>query len=137
MELSEIKKEFFSLRNGMIADTLRKAGMPYKMIFGLNVPQLAEIARRLVPSEPLAESLWRDREVRESRLLATYLFPPEQMSLQKALQLAADIRTPEEGDMLAFRIFKRLPFAQQLLEAMEADAEIPASAAKSLRNHLE
>ena len=39
-QIRQIKSDFFSLRNGEIADTLRKAGSPYKIIFGLQMPQL-------------------------------------------------------------------------------------------------
>lgn len=134
--LNDIKKSFFTFRNGIVADTLRKAGMPYKVIFGLQIPQLAGIARSLSPSMELAEQLWNDREVRESRILASYLFPVEEINLDKALNLARDVRTQEEADMLAFRLFKRLPFADSLLSAMENNPEIPQSAKTALQNHL-
>ena len=49
--LQNIKRRFFALRNGVIADTLRRAGSPFKIIFGLNLPQLAEIAAELGYSE--------------------------------------------------------------------------------------
>ena len=134
--LNDIKKSFFTFRNGIVADTLRKAGMPYKVIFGLQIPQIAGIARNLSPSMELAEQLWNDREVRESRILASYLFPVEEINLDKALNLARDVRTQEEADMLAFRLFKRLPFADSLLSAMEKNPEIPQSAKTALQNHL-
>lgn len=133
--MKEIKHLFFTFRNGMMADTLRRYGMPYKTIFGLEIPRIAEIARGLAPSAELADALWADREVRESRLLAAYLFPVETMTEEKAVALAADVRTQEEADMLAFRLFKRLPFAARLLDRLEAD---PATrrAARALRPHL-
>lgn len=134
--LPEIKKRFFALRNGIIADTLRKAGMPYKMIFGLQVPQLAEISRTLSPDMALADELWSDRDVRESRLLACYLFPIPETDMKKALTLARDVRTKEEGDMLAFRLFKKLDFANSLLEEMISDPEVSEATVVSLRNHL-
>ncbi len=134
--LPEIKKHFFALRNGIVADTLRKAGMPYKIIFGLQVPQLAEIARSLSQDMTLADELWNDRDVRESRLLACYLFPISETDMNKALALARDARTKEEGDMLAFRLFKKLDFADSLLAAMDSDPEISDATAESLRNHL-
>lgn len=133
--MKEIKHLFFTYRNGMLADTLRSYGMPYKTIFGLEIPRIAEIARGLAPSAELADALWADREVRESRLLAAYLFPVETMTEVKAVALAADARTQEEADMLAFRLFKRLPFAARLLDRLEAD---PATrrAARALSPHL-
>lgn len=135
--ISDIKKSFFALRNGILADTLRKAGMSYKVIFGLQIPQIAEIARGLNPSEELASALWEDSGVRESRLLACYLFSPAETDMEKALALAASVQTPEEADMLAFRLFKRLPFAGELLDEMERRQDVPRCAAVSLRRHLE
>lgn len=142
--LKEIKKSFFTFRNGIVADTLRKAGMPYKMIFGLQIPQIAAISREMLASfgdDPekrgaVAEALWADRDVRESRILAPYIYDPEQISVDKALELAANIRTREEADMLAFRLFKRMPDAQALLAAMEA-SDSPADSVAALRSHLE
>lgn len=136
--LNEIKKEFFALRNGIIADTLRKAGMHYKVIFGLQIPQIAGIASKFTPSVELAMELWEDRNVRESRLLASYLFPLESVDMRMALELASDVRTQEEADMLAFRIFRRLDFAESLLNEMEKeDNGIPKYAVNSLKRHLE
>ena len=83
--MKDIKKEFFAFRNGITADILRKAGMPYKIIFGLQVPQIAQIARGHKPDMELADRLWNDTEVRESRLLATYLFPIGEVTESKAL----------------------------------------------------
>lgn len=126
------------MRNGVIADTLRKVGMPYKVIFGLQVPQIAEIARRNGQSMELAEELWADREVRESRILASYIFPPAEVTEDKALELMRDTRTREEADMLGFRLLKRLPFAPAVASALEADAT-PESryAAEAIRRHIE
>lgn len=134
--LSEIKKEFFAFRNGVVADTLRKAGMSYKVIFGLQIPQIAAIARTLTPSTELADALWQDSEVRESRILATYLFPIDETSEQKVLTLLRSVKTPEESDMLSFRLIKRLPLAADVLKVAEADPSMPTFAAESLRRHL-
>ncbi len=136
MDLQSIKKDFFVFRNGIVADTLRKAGMPHKVIFGLQIPQIAAIAKDLTPSSELAEALWNDSEVRESRILATYLFPVDEMSMEKATWLLGSVRTQEESDMLAFRLLKRLPFASEILKEAEKDPKIPEYAVASLRNHL-
>lgn len=134
-QLREIKQRFFAFRNGILADALRKQ-YPYGVIFGLQIPQIAEIARSLTPSLDLARSLWADENVRESRILATYLFPPEETDMATALSLASAIKTVEEADMLAFRLLKRLPFASQLREAMESRNDISEYMKKTLDNHL-
>ena len=133
--MKEIKQQFFALRNGLLAEQLRKAGVPHKMIFGLNIPQIAEIARTLSPSMELAETLWDETENRESRLLATYLFPPEEVNPDKALSLLDSVRSAEEADMLAFRLLKRLPFASELASS-PALSPLQKYARKSLLNHL-
>lgn len=136
VSLQDIKKNFYTFRNGIIADTLRKAGMPYKVIFGLQIPQIAAIARELQPSMELADTLWEDKEVRESRILATYLYPREEVTEEKALELLSGVITPEESDMLAFRLLKHLPFAAELADKIKNDPQIPEYAAASLKRHL-
>ncbi|MBD5189396.1 MAG: hypothetical protein HDS95_03870 [Bacteroidales bacterium] len=133
--IKQIKQTFFAFRNGILADALRKQ-TPYEIVFGLQVPQIAEIARSLKPSMELADALWHDSKVRESRLLATYLYPIEEVDPEKAIRLASEINTVEEADMLAFRLLKRLPFATSLLSAMESRNDISDYMKKTLRNHL-
>lgn len=116
--LQQIKKQFLIYRNGIIADSLRKAGFPHKIIFGLQLPQISSIAQSLVPSMELADALWEDDEVRESRLLACYLFPTEEVDMEKALKLSKNVRTPEEADILAFRLLRKLTFARTLKELL-------------------
>ena len=135
MDLKEIKHQFFTYRNGITADALRNAGMPYGIIFGLDVPTLAAISRSVEHSEQLAEALWADKDVRESRLLATYIFDPASISMERAIELASQTQTQEEADMLAFRLFKRLPFAGELLTRL-GEQENCRRAAKALAAHL-
>lgn len=145
-DFKEIKHKFFLFRNGVVSDTLRRSGMPYKVIFGIEIPRIAEIARSLTPSKEMADALWNDRDVRESRLLATYIYPIVELSEQDCVDLARSTRTVEECDMLAFRIFKRLDNPTQLLKALqdnisEATTEEEADALKrsaiALKRHLE
>lgn len=133
--MKEIKHLFFTYRNGAVADTLRRYGMPYKIIFGLDIPRIAEIARGLQPSLELAESLWADKDVRESRLLAIYLFPLEEMTEDYCMRLASEVITQEEADMLAFRLLKRMPFANALLSRMQSDPTY-GQAARALQAHI-
>lgn len=133
--MKEIKHLFFTYRNGAVADTLRRYGYPHKTIFGLEIPRIAEIARGLTPSLSLARELWDDLEVRESRLLAAYLFPTDGVGADDALELACSVRTQEEADMLAFRLLKRLSFASDLLIRLREDPR-GERAANALAAHL-
>lgn len=127
--IREIRKEFFALRNGMIADTLRKGGLEQKYIFGLQLPQIKEIALRYQQADEedtylLARDLWSDKECREARLLACHLMPPAKMTFEEAKEWGADAATREEADILAFRLLRYLPYAADIAGIL-ADSDAP------------
>lgn len=128
MTVAEIKHQFMALRNGIVADTLRKAGFPYHVVFGLQLPQLGQIAASVREDasdealSALADTLWQDREVRESRLLATWLFNPATLTRGEALAMAADTRTAEEADILVFRLLRHTPYAAELPDELDSVA---------------
>ena len=137
--IKQIKHQFMVYRNGIVADTLRDAGMPYHVIFGLQLPQLAQIARSVAPSLSLANDLWADDKVRESRLLACYLFPKESITLEQALALARSVQTVEEADIICFRLLRYLPFAEQLVAEIPVGTDNPSVkyCATALRRNLD
>ena len=117
--LPQIRKEFYALRNGMIADTLRKGGLEQKYIFGLQLPQIKELAERFRPARSdeatdLGRALWNDRECREARLLACHIMPPSAMTTAEAMEWAEGVATREEADILAFRLLRYLTFAEDI-----------------------
>ncbi len=114
--MNTIRKEFYALRNGMIADTLRKGGLEQKYIFGLQLPQIKGIADKFRQQDnekdaSLARAFWSDRECREARLLACHLMPAPLMTNEEAKKWAEDVATREEADILAFRLLRYHPFA--------------------------
>ncbi len=131
----EAKQYFFTYRDGLTADVLRRGGVPHKTVFGLQVPQLSALARRLDGLEAderreLAAWLWADSEVRESRLLACWLFAHD-LGVEAAEALAKDVRSQEEADMLAFRCLRFLPDAPALLARLGDSAD--EGAARTVR----
>lgn len=136
--IKKIKHQFMAYRNGIISDTLRKAGMPYNIIFGLQLPQLSAIAREIEPSMELAMELWSDKGVRESRLLACWVFPAESMSEEICIQLASSLQTKEEADILCFRLLRKLPFAETLaLKLTACDSPLEIYCGEALRRNLD
>ncbi len=127
MELREAKQQFFALRNGLLADTLRKqCALPYKLIFGLNIIQLREIAAQAGTDADLAERLWADADCRESRLLAPMVMP------EPELQWLADVRTPEETDILCHASLRHHPEAERAA-ARAARSEDPLTRYAGIR----
>lgn len=135
--LRAIKHGFFTFRNGIVADTLRKAGIPHRTIFGLQLPQLGEIARPLGKDTALARTLWGETDNRESRLLACWLFNPEEVNMDEAFALASSARSREECDILAFRLLRYLPFASDLASRLRDNGPDTAYAAEALIRNLD
>lgn len=140
--MNDIRQRFFALRNGLLADTLRKAGMSYKYIFGLQLPQLKAIADEFRPASPqeaaeLARSLWADTDCREARLLACHLMPASEMDREEADRWVAALLTREEGDILVFRLLRHLPFAVDMIPDLESScSQLSKHAASSLKSFL-
>lgn len=117
-QLQTIKRYFFAMRNGIIADTLRKAGSPYKIIFGLNLPQLTEYAEQLGFDAELSRTLWNNRSTRESMLLAPMIFPVAEMDFDEAKRWICESPYPETTDILCHKLIRKLPFAWDLAEQL-------------------
>lgn len=60
----------------------------------------------------LAQALWHE-QVRECRILALLLYPPEQMAADLACEWAATIRQIELAQLAALHLFSRIPEASQ------------------------
>lgn len=99
------------MRNGVIADTYRKAGSPHHIIFGLVLPQLVEIASEFGHDPELARQLWANSSTRESMLLAPMLLRPEDMTLSSALEMIRQSPSAETVDILCHRLLRHTPFS--------------------------
>ena len=120
MDIREVHNRFFSFRNGIVAKAFSDAGAPYKRVFGLQLPQLGALAREIGTDAELARQLWTEKECREARLLACYLFNPDKLPQEEALAMARDVQTREEADILAWRLLRHLPYATDLLTLLDA-----------------
>lgn len=117
--MQAIKRRMFAMRNGVVADALRKGGSPFAVIFGINLPQLVEISAEHGPSRELAVRLWANRTTRESLLLAPMLMPREDFSADDARRWgreAMDLGVPEVADILCHRLLRHMPYAWELAE---------------------
>ena len=114
MELKDIKQQFFTYRNGMLADLLRSSGDTHKVIFGLNLPQIIEIARIAGKDTTLAEQLWNNINTRESRLIAPMIYPIECFSIEKAHEWINSIESTEVADILCHKLLRYCNYAEEL-----------------------
>lgn len=132
-DMQLVKRRFFAMRNGIIADTLRSAGSPFKIIFGLNLPQIIDIASQTPHTIELAEQLWANTTTRESRLLAPMLYPLEQFDIDTARRWAATVETSEVADILCHRLLRHCPFATELAKELSESAATALETYTALR----
>lgn len=117
--IQNVKKRFFALRNGILADTLRKSGSPYRIIFGLNLPQLNEIANAFGYNKELANELWQNKNTRESRLLAPMLVAPDNIRVEEVKEWISDLAgSTEEADVLCHSLLRKTSFVEQLIDEL-------------------
>lgn len=128
--LSEAHAEFRRLRSGELGDNLRSQGIDYKTIWGLESYRMKEIAEHLrikisetadevaakeETAEALAVELWKE-DVRESKMLATRLFPIEKMTRELAETWSNEVKFTELADQLCMNLLSRVPFADELAQ---------------------
>ena len=102
-DLLNIKKELRAAMNGILSAKMREAGAPYKLVFGVELPRLQNIANEFQPSRSLAQQLWNEN-IRECKLLATMLMPPEEF-----LPEVADICLPcSDASVMRFPLHRPL-----------------------------
>lgn len=130
MSIKDIKHNFLAYRNGIVADTLRKAGQPFGIIFGLQLPQIRQIARDVMASitddserQQLARELLADTNVRESRILAFAVMPPDSLSYAEAADLCKSILTREEADLLPFLLLRFTTHIPELIADDSIDGD--------------
>lgn len=119
--MQTVKRRMYAMRNGVIADTLRKAGSPFRVIFGLNLPQLVEIAAGIGKDRDMAVSLWSNSTTRESMLIAPMLMPMEEFSEAEALKWCGQVPACEVADILCHRLLRHTPYALELVRKLIAD----------------
>jgi len=120
--LSQAHAEFRRLRSGELGDTLRSQGIDYKIIWGLESYRLKEIAETLrsaikdtTEAEALAIALWEE-DIRESKMLATRLFPTSSFNPSMAETWGDAVPYTELADQLCMNLLSRVSFASSLAE---------------------
>jgi len=123
-EMQQVKRQFFAMRNGLLADTLRRGvAAPFRIIFGLNLPQITDIARETGHNAELARRLWANNTTRESMLLAPMLLNADDINAGEAEAMAQASPTPEVSDVLCHRLLRHHTSAPGIVDALAAAPE--------------
>lgn len=114
-EMQRLKREMFSRRNGIIVDALRKGGSKFKIIFGLNLPQLKEVADMFPQNKEFAIQVWNNSSTRESMLIAPMLMPGDDYSKEEAIRWITEAPEKEVVDVLCLKLLRTRPYALDLV----------------------
>lgn len=118
-KVKEIKQSFRQMMDGATAQSMRDKGLNYHLNWGATLPRLREMADEIklsVDTEDalydLAIALWKEN-VRECKILATMLMPPEKMLSEVADIWMEQTPTVEVAEQAAFNLYQRLPYAAE------------------------
>ena len=109
--IKEIKLELKSVMNGVASSAMRQSE-DYRLNFGVELPRLRQMAdtEQFSPIHTLAQTLWKE-QVRECRILALMMMPPEMMDEDLCDVWAEQIHTAEIAQIASMYLFQHLPFA--------------------------
>jgi hypothetical protein len=108
-DIQDIKKELRAAMNGILSARMREAGAPYKLVFGVELPRLQSIATEFQPSRTLAQQLWNEN-IRECKLLAAMLMPPQEFLPEIADIWIDEIPTAEVAQVLSMQLISKEPW---------------------------
>lgn len=135
--MQAVKRRFFAMRNGDLAAQMTAGGIGYKINFGLNLPQISDIAAALrdgtldgadhrpdaAEFAQTARLLWANTTTRESLLLAPMLIDPDTLPAAEATAMLAACPTTEVADVLCLKLLKRHPDAEAIATGLYGRAD--------------
>ncbi len=120
----EIKRSFRLLMNGVASQSMRQKGVDYKINWGVSLPELQRMAQQYGKNHDLAVALWQEN-IRECKILATLIMPPEEMDEKLAENWIGEINSQDLAEMACFNLFQHLQHAADLsYKWMNSDREI-------------
>ncbi|MDO4802467.1 MAG: DNA alkylation repair protein [Prevotellaceae bacterium] len=121
MTVNDIKQSFKSYMDGVAASSMRAKGLHYRVIWGISIMHLKEIAEEVKSQSSnaslcnLAQQLWKE-DCRECKILATLLMPSDAMTEQIVQEWLETLPTQEMSEWLAFNLLRHLPNAKELAQ---------------------
>ena len=112
--IEKIKADLRAAMNGVAARAIRESGMGYKLVYGVELPRLREIAAEFTPDRRLAQELWQE-DIRECKMLAIMLYPLEEFDADIA-DLWVSQLLPEQAELaqlLCMDLLSRTSYAAE------------------------
>lgn len=120
-KLRGVKQDFHSLMNGPVSASLRAKGLSYRVIFGVEWNRIVELGNDIGKDAELAGALWKE-DIRECRLLAGLVQPPETFLPEVADIWVESMHYPEEAQYTVLSLFQHLKYASTKAFSWIADS---------------
>ena len=111
--LREIKQSFRLYMNGPAAQSMRQKGLNYKLIWGVSLTDLKEIAKEYAPNAELAQALFQE-PIRECKILSILLMPIKDLQEHTAEVWMNQIETQELAEIFVLHLLQHEPYANTL-----------------------
>ncbi len=112
------------MMNGVAAQSMRDKGLEYHVNWGASLPMLKAKAKEIGKDYDLAIELWKE-DVRECKVLATLLMPPERMLPEVVDIWMEQTRSQEMAELASLNLYRHLPFAaEKAYRWMASDKEL-------------
>lgn len=120
--VKEIKQSFRQMMDGSVAQSMRDKGLNYHLNWGATLPRLKAKAEEIKAMfnvsclmfnvYDLAIALWKEN-IRECKILATMLMPPEKMLPEVCDIWMEQMPSQEIAEQAAFNLWQYLPYAPE------------------------
>ena len=112
-KLKTIKQSFRLSMNGTISHSMRTKGLNYKINWGVPLHELKVMAQSYGKDPILAAELWKE-DIRECKILATYIMPPEKMLPDMIDVWMEKVTTQEIAEILVLNLLQYVDSAPVL-----------------------
>jgi len=114
-EVEWVKKQVRLHMNGATTEQMEERGIHYRLNYGVGIPHLKQLAKRIPVSYELAERLWF-MEVRETMILAALIVPHTEMTLERCIEWSSKITNIDLVERSAMFLWSKLDIAPLAVE---------------------
>ncbi len=97
--------------NGATSAQMEERGIKYRINYGVSIPHLKQLAKRIPVSYELAERLWF-MEIRETMILAAIIVPEDTMSLERCLEWSEKVINVDILERSAMFLWGRIALSE-------------------------
>ena len=119
-QIKSIRRVIYLSMNGICAENIDNSGLEYKQNFGVAWSRIVEIAQNYTPDYTLAYRLWL-LPIRETKLLATLLCPPHELTAERLAEWIDGISTIELAEIFAFALLRKTTLTEQILQLEQSE----------------